>query len=323
MKLSEAIELYVERKYAHGILFRKGAAVLSSFLRDIGDVTLDTITAVTVTRNLIDHHVSINARRAKHGLLKHFFDFCSFHEVMPVLRLGPPPAAVRSDFMPYVYTAGEVRTLMRTTPLSQRRNDCRIDAETLRLLLLTLFATGAFLGEVLDLRLTDISLKKSRMVIRGNRCVLARSIPICFELWMELRTFIGLRLQKQPSDCHIFRTKAGRALDAGQVNRHFRRLRRVAGIARHDGAAFQPRIHDFRHTFAVHRITSWIKTGENLNRMLPALAVYMGNAGLESTQRYLAYTPERFRKELQKLSPQCSQRKWCDNRDLMSFLSTL
>src|ERR1700722_15198111 len=49
--------------------------------------------------------------------------------------------------------------------------------------------------------------------------------------------------------------------------------------------------------------TLTIKGGADLNRMLPALAAYMGLVGLTATERYMALTPERFRKELSKLSP--------------------
>jgi hypothetical protein len=68
-----------------------------------------------------------------------------------------------------------------------------------------------------------------------------------------------------------------------------------------------------RATFAVHRITSWIKRRDDLNLMLPALSAYMGNAGLESTERYLQLTPERFQDALNKLSPQDSRTRWRDD----------
>jgi integrase/recombinase XerD len=78
-----------------------------------------------------------------------------------------------------------------------------------------------------------------------------------------------------------------------------------------------------RQTFAVHRITSWIRDGADLNRMLPALAAYMGQVGLGSTERYLLLTPERFRKHLDKLrSPRCAG-NWRDDERLMSFLAGL
>jgi len=57
--------------------------------------------------------------------------------------------------------------------------------------------------------------------------------------------------------------------------------------------------------------------------MLPALSVYMGQVGLASTERYLHMKPERFRKELNRLSPMKPKRHWRDDPALLEFLSTL
>ena len=82
-------------------------------------------------------------------------------------------------------------------------------------------------------------------------------------------------------------------------------------------------MHDLRFTFAVHRITSWIRNGADLNRMLPALAAYMGQVGLGSTETYLSMTPERFRRELDKLSPNRAKGRWRNDKVLMEFLANL
>lgn len=98
---------------------------------------------------------------------------------------------------------------------------------------------------------------------------------------------------------------------------------RPAGIVRNDQTRYQPRLGDLRFTFAVHRITSWIRNGANLNRMLPALAAYMGQAGLGATERYLSMTPERFRNNLDKLSPSRGRKSWRNDKELMCFLTSL
>src|SRR5580658_6532927 len=86
----------------------------------------------------------------------------------------------------------------------------------------------------------------------------------------------------------------------------------------------QPRMHDLRATVAVHRLTSWLRQGGDLNRLIPALSAYMGQCGLGSSERYLKLTPERFRKQLVKLSPQRrKKRRWRDDPDLMKFLAEL
>jgi integrase/recombinase XerD len=89
------------------------------------------------------------------------------------------------------------------------------------------------------------------------------------------------------------------------------------------GVARPPRLHDLRYTFAVHRLTAWHKRGADLNRMIPALSVYMGYMNLSAAARFLSLTPERFRAQLNKLSPRQGKRRWRDNAALMHFLSTL
>ncbi|MFC1854042.1 hypothetical protein ACFL27_27990 [candidate division CSSED10-310 bacterium] len=53
-----------------------------------------------------------------------------------------------------------------------------------------------------------------------------------------------------------------------------------------------PRIHDLRHTFAVHRLLAWYHDGHDVNARLPALATYMGHVDISSTQVYLRPTAE-------------------------------
>ena len=65
-----------------------------------------------------------------------------------------------------------------------------------------------------------------------------------------------------------------------------------AGIRRDDGARYQPRLHDLRHTAAVHRLIAWYRAGADVQRLLPHLATYLGHVDLASTQRYLTMTPE-------------------------------
>jgi hypothetical protein len=57
--------------------------------------------------------------------------------------------------------------------------------------------------------------------------------------------------------------------------------------------------------------------------MLPALSVFMGLAGLRTTEKYLFHTPERFRAQLIQLSPQRRKQRWRDDPELMNFLSQL
>ena len=70
------------------------------------------------------------------------------------------------------------------------------------------------------------------------------------------------------------------------------RARDSALIRREDGASYQPRLHDLRHTFAVHRLTQWYRQGADVQKLLPRLSVYLGHGSLAATQAYLSMTPE-------------------------------
>ena len=63
------------------------------------------------------------------------------------------------------------------------------------------------------------------------------------------------------------------------------------GISRIDGQR-GPRLHDLRHTFAVHRLLRWYRQGVDVQSRLPALATFMGHVRPESTQVYLTITAE-------------------------------
>jgi len=62
----------------------------------------------------------------------------------------------------------------------------------------------------------------------------------------------------------------------------------------HGGRGKGPRLHDLRHTFAVHNLEKWLKSKEDIQVKLPILANYLGHASLLGTQRYLRLTPAIF-----------------------------
>jgi integrase/recombinase XerD len=60
-----------------------------------------------------------------------------------------------------------------------------------------------------------------------------------------------------------------------------------------------------------------------MNRMIPALSVYMGQNDLGAAERYLRMTPERYRNQLNKLSPRRAKKKWRNDAAFMKFLDSL
>jgi site-specific recombinase XerD len=313
----------VGRKRSDGLTFDRAASNLRSFCNYVNDLPLDFITTQHVLAFLNGPHTSTTTWRGKHSLLRHFFEFWMSRGEMPLLLLPvlrPPNPQI---FVPYVYTKAEIHTLLTAVRICQKYDECAIDAQTMRTFLLTLYATGALLSEILALQYEDVDLKRAVITIRSNRFSRSRRIPVSQDLREVLRTYMKSRHRDRTNCTHLFVTKRGLPIPDWNLVKRFQKLRTIAGIARHDGACYQPRMHDLRTTFAVHRITSWIRKGADLNRMLPALAAYMGKVGLASTEQYLSLTPERFRKELDTLSPGRARKHWRDDPKLMKFLEEL
>ena len=67
----------------------------------------------------------------------------------------------------------------------------------------------------------------------------------------------------------------------------FHSLFNIANI--HTAYGKLPRIHDIRHTFAVHALLRWYREGGNVQSKLPLLSVYMGHSSVVHTQYYLRF----------------------------------
>jgi len=106
----------------------------------------------------------------------------------------------------------------------------------------------------------------------------------------------GLAQQKTNEASFVFQSESGHPLKRDTVDGSFQRLRRLAGIVRSDSVTYQPRVHDLRHTFAVHRLIAWYEQGKDVQQLLPALSTYLGHVNLSATQQYLTMTPELLQK---------------------------
>jgi integrase len=323
MKLSIAVEQYAARKRTDGYAFSSEECRLARFCKSSGDLDISDLSSDHVVAYLDGSDVATVTWRQMYFLLLRFFEFLHRRNGVPLILMPPLRPAVRQTFIPYIYTRQEISRLLAATSSCQQATNCMIHAETFRALLLTLYATGARLGEVIGLRIKDVNFKTGMLSIKDSGLKGGRVIPLNRQLLEQLRSYVDWRTQKDFGGEHLFTNENGCPVTQPNVRHNFIRLCRVSEVTRRCGFPARPRLHDMRQTFAVHRITSWIYDGADLNRMLPALAAYMGQAGLGSTESYLHLAPARFKKHLDKLTSHRSGGNWRDDERLMSFLAGL
>jgi site-specific recombinase XerD len=322
MRLEHGTHLYVEQIQASGISFAKGYKTYLAFCRIVGNLTLSEINVHHVVQFLDRPATSTAAFRRKHSLLRRFFEYWAARGEMTGMPMPPNRPPQRSSFLPYIYTQEEIRSLLRSAPLPKTKND-KIHHKTLRAALLTLYATGATPGEVTRLVHENVDLQQGSIIFSGSRLQAARFIPIGSDLVRVAKRYVAWKERTGLRSEFFFPRVDGKEISPRTLRAHFERLRTTGHIVGRGECSHMPLLRDLRPTFAVHRITSWIRWKDDLNQMLPALAAYMGYAGLESTERYLQLAPERFRGVLNKLSPQKSHTWWRDNPALLEFLANL
>jgi integrase len=79
----------------------------------------------------------------------------------------------------------------------------------------------------------------------------------------------------------------------GNVYKNFRKFLWQAGIS-HNGRGHGPRVHDFRHAYAVHCLKKWVEQEKDLAAYLPVLKTYLGHDSFEETAYYLRLTADVF-----------------------------
>jgi site-specific recombinase XerD len=291
MRLTEAIEYYITRKQSAGCHFRDASCTLRAFGRSVGDLQVREVLPAAV-KLFIDGGLSANVQRKRHCLLRPFYEYWIARGEMSSSPIPSAVPKVPKTFTPYIYSRIEIQQLLDATSLSQAKEWCSMSIQTFRTLLLFLYGTGLRLGEALRLEYRHVDPMGVIVRVEETKFYKSRLVPVGPDVSMLLRHHFA---QQPPDDSackNVFRTKSCEPIKMQAVDRSFIRLRRHAGITRRDFTTFQPRIHDLRHSFAVHRLIAWYQQGKDVQRLLPALSTYLGHVNLSGTQRYLSMTPE-------------------------------
>ena len=168
--------------------------------------------------------------------------------------------------------------------------------------ILLLYGAALRISEALSLTLADVDVLAGILTIRESKFYKTRLVPMSPALTSALKAYMAERAKQASTrpDASLFLTRNGTPLVRYTAENVFRRIRVRAGVLRHDGGRYQPRLHDLRHATAVHRLVSWYRQGADVQQLLPQLATYLGHLHIAGTQRYLTLTPELLREASQR-----------------------
>ena len=290
------MEQFVQQKQACGYKYGEAARVLARFDRFLCDEALSRCELPrAISRKWLAKqvHESSSTHQGRVGVVRQF--------AMYLCRLGyPADVPDRSltvkgsiGFSPRILTQAEVQQLLHAvdqlTPTAHAPLRHLIMPEVFRLL----YGCGFRLGEVLHLRVADVDLNQGILTVREAKFGKDRLVPPALAVGAApatvCRTVWALVHPMRTS----FRRPYGGPWSLSAVYSLYRELLLRCGIA-HPGRGKGPRVHDLRHTMAVHTLLRWLREGADLDAKMPVLATYLGHQSLAGTQRYLHLTAELF-----------------------------
>lgn len=208
---------------------------------------------------------------------------------VPEHALAPVKESV---FLPYIFSHEEVRRILVAASAHRGRF---IWAPMLRALILVLYCAGLRLGEAVRLNTADVDLDRGVLMIQRSKGR-ARLIAIRPDLVAELRGYWAerLRLVRERRDAEparFFLRLDASPLTVASASGALRRLLRELDIKPESGRV-GARPYEFRHAFAVHRLTAWALEDVDIQARLPSLSAYLGHQNLLGTEVYLLATPQ-------------------------------
>lgn len=219
--------------------------------------------------------------------------------------LPPHTNWARSSFTPYIFTHDEIRLLFQASdtirPIAQSRNLHR----ELPVLFRLLYACGLRVSEAVGLHCRDVDLEKGILIVRESKNGQDRLIPLSASLMKLCASYRDEVIRELRDDDYFFPAPDRTILSPNTVYQRFHRILWDAGIP-YGGKGNGPRLHDLRHTFAVHTLQRWVKQGEDLTAMIPVLSVFLGHKSMRSTSQYLRLTAEVYPDVVKQVEETCA-----------------
>ncbi len=282
------IDKYLQLRRSLGSILRGAEYALNKFDLYLSQHFPDV---KTVTKPMIVEYLQTSNVQASTLYLRfvHLRQFCRFlfqlnpHTYVPEPKLIKQGPTVR---LPHIYTMEEAIELIKLARTLTPNES--LSPHTYSTLLSLLWVSGLRIREALRLNLEDVDTDNAVLYIRESKFFKSRLVPLTLSTAAALETYKKLRAEygyDQRPAAPFFINRLSRRCSYSAVSTTFRALIRQLGIRTVQGR--DPRLHDFRHTFATRYLNEVYRKGKDPNASLPLLATYLGHVNISHTQVYL------------------------------------
>jgi len=214
--------------------------------------------------------------------------------------------APKSNFTPYIYTEDEVERYFKAVD-SYQSSINRVHCVQIPLLFRILYCCGTRITETLMIRKMDVDPKEGIIKLSETKNAKERYVVMSESLLQLMKLFADKTFYQIPDNGYIFRSIKGTYMSSDWIHELHIKILSQANIS-YMGGGKGPRVHDWRHLFAINSFKQMIDDGMDMYVALPILSTYLGHKTIMATERYLRltvtmypYIEEKFSKTLDEI----------------------
>lgn len=196
-------------------------------------------------------------------------------------------------YVPHIYSGDELKQFFQETDKCHYCYECPYRHLIMPILFRMIYTCGLRLSEARLLKVKDVDLHLGILTINHSKKDNNRLVPMSDELTKRCQDYSNMVHTHSDLERYYFPLINNTPMTIANIYKNFRKFLWKAGIS-HGGRGYGPRIHDFRHSFAVHCLKKWSMEGKDLMTYLPILRVYLGHDSFEETAYYLRLTADVF-----------------------------
>lgn len=203
------------------------------------------------------------------------------------------------DFIPYIFTHQQMESIFKECDkLISRSMTMNCSVFAMPALVRFLYSTGVRISEALSFKNGDVDYARLQVTIRKTKNKKQRIVPLNVSLMEVMKQYEAYR-NKMPikgvgeSESYFFVSTIGTQMTKYTVHRWFKVVLEKCGIP-HIGNKQGPRVHDIRHSCAVHSLEKLVKEGVDIYCAMPILSTFLGHKTIIGTERYVRLVQEMY-----------------------------
>lgn len=295
--LANEATAFIEEKQRIGCEYYSNSYLVREFSRYAENHPEYTKSNSIVTKQMVEewvrHKTWLSLESIKHRatVIRQFAIFldrngyCAY--VLPELSMPKP----KNNFTPYIFTENQLSKIFQAADKVPFSSVSPFRHLTIPLIFRLIYGCGLRLSEATGLRIGEVDIENGILSIKNTKFGKNRNIPMSNSLCIRCKHYHENVHMNCTDNDFFFPNFRKDSYASSTIYTAFRRLLKECDIKRVEHG---PRVHDLRHTYAVHTLKKWAEKGYDLNSALPLLSTYMGHNGISGTQRYLRLTADLY-----------------------------